>query len=91
MKLRKFAAALPVVAALAIVAPVATANAQTTSTSSSSPGSSIPCYPYPAFCGPNGQPWFPFFPFQLTPPQTVQLPTPTLPVPFPVQGTPATS
>ena len=89
MKLRKFAAALPVVAALAVVTPVATANAQTTSTSSTSPSTSIPCYPYPAFCGPNGQPWFPFFPFQLTPAQPIQLPAPI--VPFPVQGLPVAS
>jgi hypothetical protein len=80
--LRKLVGVVPVVAALALAAPVASASAQTTPVSGPS---SIPCYPYPAFCGPNGQPWFPItFPFQfppLTPPTLhfgpgpVQLPT----------------
>jgi hypothetical protein len=51
-------------ATLAIAAPVAGASAaQSTSgnaTLAAVATSSIPCYPYPAFCGPNGQPWFPF-------------------------------
>jgi hypothetical protein len=61
--IRKLASVVPVVAVLAVAAPVATASAQTTPL----PGpSSIPCYPYPAFCGPNGQPWFSFsWPFQI--------------------------
>jgi hypothetical protein len=74
--LRKLLRAAPVIAVLALAAPVATASAQT-------PGSMIPCYPYPAFCGPDGQPWFPLAqPFQLAPlpatpqfgPGPVQLP-----------------
>ena len=61
MTLRKLLGALPVIAVLALAAPVANAGAQT-------PGSMIPCYPYPAFCGPNGQPWFPLSsPFQFPP------------------------
>jgi hypothetical protein len=64
MALRKFAATLPVIATLALAAPVATAGAQTPT---QSPGAGIPCYPYPAFCGPGGKPWFPLqlplFPF----------------------------
>jgi hypothetical protein len=46
-----------VMAALAVAAPVAGASAQ--GTPATVAPSSIPCYPYPAFCGPNGQPWFP--------------------------------
>jgi hypothetical protein len=67
MTLRKFATARPVVALLALSGPVAGASAQTGSGSGSgpgsgsgSPGSSIPCYPFPAWCTPNGQaltPW----------------------------------
>jgi hypothetical protein len=69
--LRKLIGVVPVVAALALAAPVASASAATGP-------SSIPCYPYPAFCGPNGQPWFSFlqplplpFPFPLTGPPIV--------------------
>jgi hypothetical protein len=65
---------VPVIAALALAAPVASASAQTTPAA----GSNIPCYPYPAFCGPNGQPWFPlslpFQPLQFGP-GPVQIPT----------------
>jgi hypothetical protein len=86
--LRKFAGVVPVIAALALAAPVASASAQTTPVSG--PGSTIPCYPYPAFCGPNGQPWFSWTnPFQpLTGPTVpfgpgpVQIPTGTPSVPF---------
>jgi hypothetical protein len=61
--LRKLVGVVPVIAALALAAPVATAGAQTTA----GPGS-IPCYPYPAFCGPDGQPWFHASPlFQFSP------------------------
>jgi hypothetical protein len=56
MSLRKLIGVVPVVAALAIAAPVASASAQATPVGPSS----IPCYPYPAFCGPNGQPWWSF-------------------------------
>ena len=78
MTLRKLLAVAPVIGALAVAAPVATASAQTTS-APASPTSAIPCYPYPAFCGPNGQPWF-----QVAP---LQLPTPALPTftPLPIQ------
>jgi hypothetical protein len=67
MALRRLAAVVPVIAALALTAPVAGASAQTTP-APGSPGSMIACYPEPAFCGPNGAPWYPFFPLQLTPP-----------------------
>ena len=60
MTLRKLVGVVPVIAVLALAAPVASASAQTTPLPG--PGS-IPCYPYPAFCGPNGQPWW-TFPFQ---------------------------
>jgi hypothetical protein len=72
--LRKLIGIAPVVAALAFAAPVASASAQTTSTSG--PGSAIPCYPYPAFCGPNGQPWFSLPTFS---PPTFQFPLIQLP------------
>lgn len=61
MRIRKLARVAPVIAALAIAAPVSSASAQT------GPGSMIPCYPEPAFCGPSGQPWSPFFPFEFQP------------------------
>jgi hypothetical protein len=67
MALHKLAVA-PVIAVLALAAPVAVASAQP---SPGSPESQIPCYPYPAFCGPNGQPFNPFFSFQ-TSGQTAQ-------------------
>jgi hypothetical protein len=69
--LRKIVGLVPVIAVLALAAPVANASAATTAVSG--PGSMIPCYPYPAFCGPNGQPWF-SFPFQL--PLPIQFPSP---------------
>jgi hypothetical protein len=72
MTLRKLVRVVPIVAALALAAPVASAHAQ--STPAAGPAA-IPCYPYPAFCGPNGQPWF-SFPAPITiPPITI----PTLP------------
>jgi hypothetical protein len=64
MALRKLAAAVPVIAALAIAGPVAGASAQTTA-APGSPGSMIACYPYPAFCSPSGTPWSQFFQSQL--------------------------
>jgi hypothetical protein len=60
MTLRKLATVLPVVAVLALTGPVAGASAQTGSGTPASPGSSIPCYPFPAWCTPDGQaltPW----------------------------------
>jgi hypothetical protein len=68
MVLRKLAAVVPVIAALALAVPVAGASAQTTA---APPASQIPCYPYPAFCGPGGQPWFPLQP---SPPTTLPFP-----------------
>jgi hypothetical protein len=56
MTLRRLVGVVPVIAVLALAAPVASASAQTAP--GSGPGSMIPCYPYPAFCGPSGQPWF---------------------------------
>jgi hypothetical protein len=61
MKLRKPAAIAPVIVALALSGPVATANA---ATAPFNPSSVIPCYPFPAWCAPNGKPWVPWpFPF----------------------------
>jgi hypothetical protein len=54
--LRKLVGVVPVIVVLALAAPVSSASAQ----------AGIPCYPYPAFCGPNGQPWLSFF-FPQTP------------------------
>jgi hypothetical protein len=53
MRLRTLTAVVPVVAALGLAAPVGSASAQTTALPP------IPCYPFPAFCGPGGQPLFP--------------------------------
>jgi hypothetical protein len=57
-----------VVATLAIAAPVASASAaEGASGKPYAANPVIPCYPYPAFCGPNGQPWLQFFVGQLFP------------------------
>jgi hypothetical protein len=78
MALRKLAVVAPVIGALALAAPVAGASAQT----APAPGT-IPCYPYPAFCGPGGQPWWQFFSSQFSfpgipsSPGTIQLPSPS--------------
>jgi hypothetical protein len=69
MALRKLAALVPVVAVLAIAGPVAGATAATTA-ATGSPGAAIPCYPYPAFCGPGGTPWLQYFGSQLGFPTT---------------------
>jgi hypothetical protein len=66
MALRNLRAVVPVIAVLALAVPVAGASAQTTPVPGS-PGSMIACYPYPAFCGPNGAAWSSFFPFQPSP------------------------
>jgi hypothetical protein len=84
MALRKLAAAVPVIAALAIAGPVAGASAQTTA-APGSPGAMIPCYPYPAFCGPNGTPWLQYFQSQLALPTLPALPTNPAFGPGPVQ------
>ena len=60
MALRKLAAVAPVIGVLALAAPVAGASAAT-APAPGSPGAGIPCYPYPALCGPNGQSWWQFF------------------------------
>lgn len=67
MALRNLLAVGPVIAVLALAVPVVGASAQTTP-APGSPGSMIACYPYPAFCGPNGAPWSSFFPFQYSAP-----------------------
>jgi hypothetical protein len=61
MALRKLAVLAPVIGALALAAPVSGASAQT----APAPGT-IPCYPYPAFCGPGGTPWWQFFSSQFS-------------------------
>jgi hypothetical protein len=62
MTLRKLAVIAPVSLVLALAAPIAAAPAAT----QPSPGSSIPCYPFPAWCSPDGKPWVPWpFPFAL--------------------------
>jgi hypothetical protein len=55
MTLRKLAATAPVIAALALVGPVAGADAQIT-TATPSPAPSVPCFPFPAFCNASGDP-----------------------------------
>ena len=81
MTLRKLAAVAPVIGVLALAVPVAGASAAT-APAPGSPGAGIPCYPYPAFCGPGGQSWWQFFSSQFAPPGTpgfspgpVQLPS----------------
>jgi hypothetical protein len=64
MSIRKLATVGSAIAALALAAPVAGASAQTPG---GGPNGMIPCYPYPAFCGPSGQPLNPFFPFSQSP------------------------
>jgi hypothetical protein len=81
MTLRKLTRIVPVVAVLALAAPVAAASAATTPATGPA---AIPCYPYPAFCGPNGQPWWQLpqpigFPIQF-PPLLGPLPFNPLPV-----------
>jgi hypothetical protein len=76
-----------VMATLAIAAPVAGASAApsasrhatlaATTASTVSP-SSIPCYPYPAFCGPGGKPWFPLLGLFFNLPGTVHTLGPAL-------------
>jgi hypothetical protein len=55
MALRKLAATAPVIAALALAGPVAGADAQVR-TVTTSPASSVPCFPFPAFCNAHGDP-----------------------------------
>ena len=73
-------AAAAAVGALAVAGPVAGARAQTAAATAPAPGSSIPCYPLPAFCGPDGQPasWAPWW---VWPALGLTPPAPTLPFP----------
>jgi hypothetical protein len=62
-KVHRLIATAAVAGALAVAGPVAGASAAGTGTAVTS-GSSIPCYPFPAFCNPsNGQPaaWAPWW------------------------------
>jgi hypothetical protein len=79
VSIRKLVSVVPVIAVLALAAPVANAGAQTAGPSA------IPCYPEPAFCGPNGQPWFPLFQFQPLTLPSLTLPSPINFGPGPVQ------
>ena len=91
VKPTRLIAAAAVVGALAVAGPVAGASAaQATATPAASPGSSIPCYPFPAFCDPStNEPaaWAPWWvrpalglpPAPLWPPILIQPPSTTLP------------
>lgn len=91
-KINRLIAVGAVVGALAVAGPVAGASAaQSTGAvvTASTPGSSIPCYPFPAFCDPStGQPaaWAPtwvWLALGQTPPSPFPL-FPPLPLPQPV-------
>jgi hypothetical protein len=61
-KINRLTAIAAVVGALAAAGPVAGASASTTAPTTANPGSSVPCYPFPAFCDPTtGKPaaWAP--------------------------------
>jgi hypothetical protein len=63
-KRSRLIAAAALVASLAVAGPVGAASAATAApvvASTATPGSNIPCYPFPAFCGSDGQPawWAP--------------------------------
>src|SRR5580704_6902493 len=65
----RFVAAAALVAALAAAGPIADANAAPAPEAVASGGAStsaIPCYPFPAWCGPDGQP-VPFAPWWVRP------------------------
>ena len=67
LKCNRLIAGAAVIGALAVAGPLASANAAQPATpvsSSSTPGSSIPCFPFPAFCDPStGHPasWAPWW------------------------------
>jgi hypothetical protein len=67
-KINRLMTAGALVGALAVAGPVAVANAAPSpATASTTAGSSIPCYPFPAFCDPtSGQPaaWAPTWVWQ---------------------------
>jgi hypothetical protein len=73
MTLRMLKRIVPVAAALALAAPAASADA---AMSPATGPAAIPCYPFPAFCGPDGQPWWRV--------QPIGLPLHLLPLPVPV-------
>lgn len=86
----RLVAAAAVIGALAAAGPVSGASAASstaTDTSGGSPGSSIPCYPLPAFCNPTtGQPasWAPWW---VWPALGLHAPAPVLPpitIPSPI-------
>jgi hypothetical protein len=62
LKPNRLIASAALVGALAIAGPVAGASAAQAG-AVAAPGSSIPCYPLPAFCASNGQPavWAPWW------------------------------
>lgn len=83
MTFRKLALLAPLAATVALAVPVAGASAATTPAPLPNPAG-IPCYPYPALCGPDGTPWFPipsYWPFA---PQSSQTPASPFPFPFPI-------
>jgi hypothetical protein len=65
-KSHRLIAAVALIGALATAGPVASASAAQPAAAAApgtTQGSSVPCYPFPAFCGPNGQPapWAPWW------------------------------
>jgi hypothetical protein len=82
MTFRKLALLAPLAATVALAVPVAGASAATTPAPLPNPAG-IPCYPYPALCGPDGTPFFQipsYWPFA---PQSSQTPAP-FPFQFPI-------
>jgi hypothetical protein len=88
-KIRRLIAAGALLGALAAAGPVAAASAAPSAgaiQSASTTGSSIPCYPFPAFCDPStGQPaaWAPSWVW-LALGQTPPSPFPFFPLPQPI-------
>ena len=76
-KSHRLIAAGAVISALAVAGPVAGAGAAQTAAAAptTTPGSSIPCYPFPAFCDPTTDkpaswaPWWVWPALGLQPPQ----------------------
>lgn len=86
----RLVAAAAVVGALAVAGPAAAgASAAPTRAAGATPAPNVPCYPYPAWCGADGQPvWFaPFWvrpalglpPAPLWPPLSILPAAPQLP------------
>jgi hypothetical protein len=88
-KIHRLIAASALAGALAVAGPVAVASAAqspATVQSGTTAGSSIPCYPFPAFCDPStGQPaaWAPTWVWQALG-QTPPSPFPVFPLPLPI-------